>query len=155
MKRALLVGLSLVATLAIAQTVTDQYKVTLQPQYLKADMVMGQRLHVQKAVRFDGGTIGAHTAVGTGSWDFAVLGSAAGETPCRESGAFPVGGALIGDGCEAASNLGADGGLRLLSTAALTCEAVAAGAVIKLCVSLTDGGTYDLHDAGFTVRTYR
>ncbi len=94
----------------------------------------------------------ASPIVGSVAWDFPALGNGALDTPCSETGAITATGAAIGDGCSPASNLGMDGGAVLLSTATLSCRSATDSAFVKLCVQLTDGGSYDLGDAGFTVR---
>ncbi len=59
----------------------------------------------------------------------------------------------LSNSCEASSNLGFDGGDGLLTEATLTCRVSAANAAkVKLCVNFTDGGSYNLHDAGFYAR---
>ncbi len=94
----------------------------------------------------------ASPIVGSVAWDFPVLGNNALDTPCDETGAITATGAAFGDGCSPSSNLGMDGGASLLPTATLSCRAATNVAYVKLCVQFTDGGTYDLGDAGFTVR---
>jgi hypothetical protein len=126
---------------------------TVQPQDFRADVVMEQRLLVVGAVRFDGGTTGAQTAFGFGAYDFPPLGITELATPCAESHNIAAPGSSIGQGCTASSNLGMDGGSVLSSTALLTCRAGTNVAVLKLCFFATDGGSYNLHDAGFFVRT--
>lgn len=140
---------------ASAQDVTDQYKREQKPRVWSADQVMEQRVRVVKGLGVDGGCIGCTTGVGTCSWDFPSLDNNALGLPCSESAECAFSGAAIGQGCEASSNLGADGGAALLSTANLTCRATAAGGVFKLCVQFTDAGVYNLHDAGFTARTFQ
>lgn len=151
----LLAVLALLATAAIAQTVTDQYAITVKPWNYRADVAMDQRLRVNKVVTFDGGVVGAQTGIASGTWDFPALGNGELELPCAESATLTVPGTIIGDACLASSNLGQDGGARLIPTATLSCSAVTGGAVFQLCVRFTDAGTYNLHDAGFTARTYR
>ncbi len=73
-------------------------------------------------------------------------------TVCAESWTCTATGATIGDTCLASSNLGADGGSALASTAQLRCRAVTNGVVFQLCNFTTDGGSYDLGDAGFVGR---
>ena len=143
------------ATAALAQTVTDQFKVDLGPKDHKADHVFEQRVYVVGRLLTDGGCIGCSTGIGTTTWDFPALGNGALDAPCAESANVTIPGALILDGCDPATNLGADGGAVLLSTANLTCRAGNGFGVLKLCVQLTDGGSYDLGDAGFTLRTSR
>lgn len=154
MKRTYLAAL-LLASIATAQTVTDQYKTTVQPQDVKADVVLEQRLYVVKTLRTDGGCVGCSTGIGTRSWDFPPLGNTGGLATCSSSGSVTVPGALIGDACNAASDLGADGGAALSSSATLSCVAGTGTATIKLCAFFTDAGSYDLTDAGFTARTFR
>lgn len=89
------------------------------------------------------------------TYDFPPVSSVVLGTPCLETPTQTVAGAVIGDFCKISSNLGADGGSRLLDTAKLSCDAVTGGAIAKLCVQLTDGGSYDLHDAGFTMGVSR
>ncbi len=155
MRKVYFVGL-LVGFGALAQTVTDQFNVVVSPQNFKADMAFDQRLRVNGVVRIDGGCIGCQTGIASGTWDFPPLGGSAElDTPCYESATLAVPGAVLDDDCRATSNLGKDGGARLLSTAWLECTTVTGGAVFKLCARFTDGGSYNLHDAGFTARTYR
>lgn len=93
---------------------------------------------------------------GSIAWDFPALGNTALDTPCSETDPIVTTGAAIGDSCSASTNLGADGGAGLLSTATLSCRVSAANrAIAQLCVRLTDAGSYNLGDAGFSVRTFR
>ncbi len=155
MKTAIAAAL-LLSGLVVAQTVTDQYKQTVQPQDFRADVVAEQRVYVVKGLKVDGGCVGCTTGVGTCSFDFPVLDPVAplGQ-PCGESFECAFSGSAIGLGCSPSSNLGADGGAALSSTATLSCRATAAGAVGQLCFHATDGGTYNLHDAGFTYRVFQ
>ncbi len=155
MKRLLVVAAVLAVSLAFAQTVTDQYKSTVQPNEFRADVVMGQRLYVNGALRTDGGCLGCAAAVGSFSYDFPALASVSGAVTCAETTAQSVPGALISDGCSPASNLGADGGARLLTEATLSCTMGNAVGYLKLCVNFSDAGTYNLGDAGFTMRAIR
>lgn len=91
--------------------------------------------------------------MGATTYDFQALGSLEGNVTCAESSAITVPGALLTDGCDPSSNLGVDGGAGLLTEAWLSCRVSAAGAAkVKLCVQFTDGGSYNLGDAGFYVR---
>ncbi len=155
MKKALFCFCVILATAALAQTVTDQYKVDIGPKDHKADHVFEQRVFIAGSLRVDGGIIGGTTGFGSTSYDFPSLGNNALDTPCAESSSVTIPGALIGDGCMASSNLGSDGGSALLSTAQLRCRATTGAGVLQLCVQLTDGGAYDLGDAGFYLRTFR
>ncbi len=84
------------------------------------------------------------------AYDFAALSSDVLGRTCDESWAVTAAGAALGDGCVSSSNLGMDGGAALLTEAALTCRVSAANAIkFKLCAQFTDGGSYDLGDAGF------
>lgn len=103
------------------------------------------------------GTLARFSNTASLTWDFPSLsnGTTLG-TPCSETDPVSVPGAVITDGCNVASNLGLDGGALLLSTATLSCTvSAAAAATVKLCVQFTDGGSYNLTDAGFTVRIFR
>lgn len=148
-------GSCLAVPLALAQTVTDQYKTNKQPLDLEADVFMAQRLYVNKALRVDGGCVGCTAAVGSFSYDFPALASVSGAVTCAETPAQSVPGALISDGCAPASNLGADGGARLLTEAWLTCSMGVDVGYLKLCALFSDAGTYNLGDAGFTLRAIR
>lgn len=96
---------------------------------------------------------GSHA--GTTTYDFGTLSNVVGGFPtCQESWAITSTGSQLGDQCLAGSNLGVDGGAVLLTEATLGCAVSAADVTkVKLCVHFTDGGTYDLHDAGFFTRT--
>lgn len=88
-------------------------------------------------------------------WDFPALGNTALDTPCSETANCNLPGAAIGDSCIAGTNLGVDGGAVLLSTATISCRATTNAIVFKLCVSLTDAGSYNLTDAGLFGRVIR
>jgi hypothetical protein len=124
------------------------------PRYLKGGFFAGSGSTANTANRV------TNMLAGSTTYDFPALGNAPVDTPCATtwpvtvSGASGVG-ARIGDPCAVASDLGTDGGAVLLSTAQLTCQVTAAAqATVKLCVHLTDGGSYNLGDAGFFVRTF-
>lgn len=84
-------------------------------------------------------------------WDFPALTDSRLQlaTVCAETATCAAPGAVIGDACLAASNLGADGGAALASTATLRCRTLTNGIVFQLCNLSTDAGSYDLGDAGF------
>lgn len=140
---------------AVAQVVTPEYLIQWQPRDFKSDLFAEQRLYVQKVITSDGGCVGCQTGIGTIAWDFEALSNIAMGTPCGVSDIAVIPGALPDDGCTPSINLRSDGGTGLLSTAKLSCYATTGGAYAQLCVSLTDGGSYNLGDAGLTLRTFR
>ncbi len=88
------------------------------------------------------------------TWDFPALTDIrlVLATACAETATCNAPGAVIGDSCLAASNLGMDGGAALHSDARLSCRAVTNGVVFQLCSFTSDGGSYDLGDAGLVGR---
>ncbi len=102
------------------------------------------------------GTVGRFSNSASFSWAWSVLNSDPLGTPCRETNRVTVSGALYGDFCRISSPaLGADGGTGLTSTARLSCRAVDGAAIGQLCSVLTDGGSYTLGDAGYTIEVSR
>jgi hypothetical protein len=78
------------------------------------------------------------------------------EANCEETPVIAVtGGVVRTDFCQISSNLATDGGSALAAEATLTCRASVDGVRGKLCVTYTDGGSYNLGDAGFNVRVTR
>ncbi len=160
MKRILAVGLVL-GVAASAQTVTDQYKVTLQPQHFVADMVTSQRLGAT-TVNVDGGLKLSPTGSqirrsyqATRSYDFPTLGSdIPGAQVCAESFALTSTGTKYQDFCTPSTNLGMDAGTGLLLEATLSCRAVTDATYVKLCVIFSDAGTYNAPDAGWSTLTF-
>lgn len=94
---------------------------------------------------------------GTCNVDFAalaVLPTSLG-TPCRESSNCTITGgtAALTDACLASSDFGQDGGSALLSTATLSCRVTSSTTIaFKLCVQLTDAGSYDPPAQDYTGR---
>lgn len=140
---------------AHAQTVTDQYKRELKPRDWVADQVMEQRLRLFGSLTVDGGCIGCTTAIGSFTYDFPTLTTVSGGVVAAETPAQTVPGAAFGDGCDPSSNLGVDGGARLLPEAWLTCTCATNSGYLQLRANFSDAGTYNLHDAGFTIRCNR
>jgi hypothetical protein len=92
----------------------------------------------------------------TFTFDFGPLSSNALEANCEETPVIAVtGGVVRTDFCQISSNLATDGGSALAAEATLTCRASVDGVRGKLCVTYTDGGSYNLGDAGFNVRVTR
>ncbi len=92
---------------------------------------------------------------GTCSIDFGNLGGASTSTvsTCRES-SCPVAAAVIGDWCGASSTYGADdGGTVLPEQARLGCKVTVAGtALIQICWSSSDAGSFDPGAGLYTAR---
>ncbi len=162
-------GLLGLAGIAVAQAVTNQFSTVVGPQDFKADIVAEQRLSVggvlnaRYAIIVDGGITATsingatvyNSIVGSRAWDFPELSAVELGTPCALSGVATLTGTRIGDRCSVGITFGADGGADvLLSTATLVCRAVTNGAVAQLCVHLTDGGSYDIADAGYVFQTW-
>ncbi len=153
------------AAVAYAQTPTAQYKTDLGPKEHVADHVFDQRVYVAKVLTTDGGlTIGAgsspllYSVFATKTYDFPALDGVG--IPCAESSPVAAPGVAVGDNCTASTDLGADGGAVLPLNALLSCRAAlgadAGGVLIaKLCVIMSDGGSFDLADSGFFMRTFR
>lgn len=160
MKRALFVGL-LLAVAASAQTVTDQFKTTLQPQRFSADVITSQRLGAT-TVNVDGGLVLSPTGSpirrsyqAERAHDFPTLSSnVGGEQVCAESFPITSTGTKHKDFCTASTNLGMDAGVGLLLEATISCRAATNATYVKLCVSFTDAGTYDAPDAGWSTLTF-
>lgn len=64
MRKALAVVVALIAVVAVAQTVTDQYKIDLGPKDHKADHVFEQRVRIDGALTVNGAT----TAISNGAY---------------------------------------------------------------------------------------
>ncbi len=157
--RALLVVALLVVSVAVAQTVTDQFKVTLQPQQFKADVITGQRLGAH-IVNVDGGlTIGGGAAIrrsyqGTRSGYIPVLGSSPSEKTCHENFAITSTGTLPTHFCTPSTTYGADAGDPLPPEVTMTCRAWFDKTYVKLCVNFSDGGNFGGFDAGWSTITF-
>ncbi len=170
MKRWIFVGLALFALIVNAATnitVEQVYQVMFRPwtrttaQLPSAGAYTGYVAYntSNSALTVSDGTSWrtASPILGATTYDFPSLDPTVNGLglPCAESWAVMATGAVLTDSCSASSNLGVDGGAALLSTAQLSCRVSAANAaVLKLCVQLTDGGSYNLGDAGFYVRVF-
>ncbi len=159
MKRTILAVLF--ASAAFAQSTSDQFKILLAPVDQRADVIMRQRLGV-RTLNVDGGFKLSPTGTelrrsyqGQRDWDFPALSSTpGGAQTCIESGVITSTGTKIQDFCSSSNNFGVDGGSALPLEAFITCRAATDSTYIKLCVSLSDGGSIDLGDAGWYTLTW-
>ncbi len=168
MKRFGLVAVALAAGVALAAnniTVEQVYQVMFRPWTRTSAQLPNSAVYTgwvaynstKTALTVSDGTDWrtASPMVGAITYDFPALGSGVLNTTCAESTTLTVAGALLGDGCFSSSNLGQDGGAALSLEATLTCRITAADtAKIRMCVSFTDAGAYDLADAGFYARAF-
>ncbi len=100
-----------------------------------------------QVLRLAGGNAGCVTV------DFGQVGGTGAYTTCRESSAFTIANAQLGDSC-LASTATFDGGLP--TEARLTCSIITtAQAKVKLCLDVTDAGALDVGSAEYCGRIIR
>ncbi len=120
------------------------------PRWLKAGAYFGSTT---------GGTAAARiTSSGGGCtfYDFpAISNTPGGAATSKNSWDITSTGSNFGDTCSVGTNFGADGGLGLLQEVIPSCQVTATNvAQVRVTAAFSDGGSVDLPDAGWCVRTF-